>query len=401
MAARSIEVERTRTLSGKVIAITGKLASMTREEAVRLIEHAGGRYVAIPGADTHWLVVGIEGWPLRRDGKPTRSLERAHELERDGHSIRVLGEPEFLAAAGRPERGEDLTRLYTTEQLGRILDVPAVVIRRWVRHGLIRPRRVVRRLCWFDFREVASAKNLQQLLDAGITTARIRQSLEQLEARLPDARFSLSQLENLERKGPLVVRLDDHTLTEPTGQLRFSFADERPEVLHTPPSVRRDRFDTDARPAQEWFAAGVRAEDEGDPESAADAYQQALLQGGPQPETCFNLGNVLHVLGRTSEAVQRYLVAVELDPEYVEAWNNLGNALCELGRHDDAISAYRRAIRAEPAYADAHFNLAETLHSLGRFAEARPHWEAYLARVPNAAEAAYVQRMIRECEVRG
>lgn len=74
------------------------------------------------------------------------------------------------------------------------------------------------------------------------------------------------------------------------------------------------------------FELGVSAEDNGDLRRAAQFYEKALLIGGPQEETSFNLGNVYYGLNRTSEAIQRYRQAVEIDPEYVEAWNNLGVA---------------------------------------------------------------------------
>ena len=142
--------------------------------------------------------------------------------------------------------------------------------------------------------------------------------------------------------------------------------------------------------AQAWAGAGpdglfrqaVRAEDAGQWQLARHLYERALAAGEPDPETCFNLGNVLYELDRKRAAARRYLQAVALDAEYVESLNNLGNALAESGWLHEAVRAYRRALQLEPAYADAHSNLAETLVYLGRYAEARLHWTAISRSTP-------------------
>jgi tetratricopeptide (TPR) repeat protein len=70
--------------------------------------------------------------------------------------------------------------------------------------------------------------------------------------------------------------------------------------------------------------------------------------------------------------------AVELQPDFVGAWNNLGTVLFHLGRPEEALAAYRRALALDPGYADAHYNVADVLDDLGRGLEASSHWRAYL-----------------------
>ena len=53
--------------------------------------------------------------------------------------------------------------------LADLLHVPVVVVRRWHRHGLIVPTREVRRLAYFDFQEVATARRLADLLATGMS----------------------------------------------------------------------------------------------------------------------------------------------------------------------------------------------------------------------------------------
>ena len=56
-----------------------------------------------------------------------------------GEPLEILREEAFLARLGLHERLEDIHRLYTTQQLSRILKVPVAQVRAWVRHGLITP----------------------------------------------------------------------------------------------------------------------------------------------------------------------------------------------------------------------------------------------------------------------
>lgn len=375
-------------LSGREVAVTGRLASMTRDEARARLTAAGARYVSEPGASTAFLVVGEEVRLLREDGRLTRCLQKAEDLRRTERGPRLITEDEFLALLG-DERDPTLHRLFTTAQLARILDVPAARLRVWMRSGLITPVKVQKRLCFFDFGQVASAKSLATLVAGGARVAEIRRSLGQLRGWLPHVERVLTQLETLERGGPLLVRLDDGRLAEPSGQLHLDFgAGDAPEPIipHAHPGATRT--------LEEWFDRGIAAEEAARFDEAAHAYQQAMLAGGPRPEICFNLGNTLFALDRRAEAVQRFAQATELDPDYVEAWNNLGNTLSELGRFDEAVRAYERALTIEPHYADAHYNLAETLAARGDPVAARRHWRAYLAHDPNSAWAREVRERL-------
>ncbi|MCA8943166.1 MAG: tetratricopeptide repeat protein [Planctomycetes bacterium] len=372
-------------LRGAEVSITGRLASMTRPEAVGRISGVGARYVSMPRNSTDYLVVGRDGWPLASDGRLTNSLRAAERLQGSGVRIEVVAEESFLELLEPKRASSAAPRLYTIGELSRILRVAQREIRSWMRRGLITPARVEKRLAYFEFREVANARSLQRLLADGATPAQIRHSLDRLEQWLPGTSGPIGQL--VESQGELLVRLACGGLAEPSGQLRLAFELDGGDVDTALPSIAQ-------RSQQDWFVEGVRCEERGDLERAGDAYHEALLVGPARPEICFNLGNVLHSLRRKGEAAQRFMQAVELDPEYVEAWNNLGNTLAELGRSEKALLAYHRALELEPAYADAHFNLAATLEAMDRFEEAREHWAAYLRQDPNSADADFVRERL-------
>ena len=139
------------------------------------------------------------------------------------------------------------------------------------------------------------------------------------------------------------------------------------------------------------LADAAEAEERGDLAEAAEGYAR-VLQDHPEAEAYFNLGNALYELAREGEAAQRYLQALELDPEFAEAWNNLGNSLVAIGKAEDAILAYRRALLLEPNYPDAHCNLATLLERQGRHDESEVHRAACLKAFPSEARL----RLLRE-----
>ena len=60
--------------------------------------------------------------------------------------------------------------------------------------------------------------------------------------------------------------------------------------------------------------------------------------------------------GRYEEAIKEYNQAIELNPNFAEAYNNRGNAKHELRRYEEAIKDYDQAIELNPNFAEAHNN---------------------------------------------
>lgn len=374
--------------TGLQIAITGRLASMTREQARERIEAAGAIYSDPVTPETHLLVVGRGGPPLDEEGRLTAKLRLARELAEAGGEIHIEGE-EVLVAMLTGDHELDLDRLYTTDQLGRILEIPRSTVRSWIRHGLIQPVRVSGNLHFFDFAELATARTLAQLTRDGVTPARIRRSLEELAAWSGTESRALSQLEVLEGSGPLLLRTEEGQWVETSGQLRLDFDGTAAPARAVP------RLHLVPDTADDWFESGVQAEDEGRIDDAIDAYREALARSGPTVDVCLNLGNALYSTGQRREAADCYSQAAELAPDCVEAWNNLGIVLGEMNRLDEAIRAYRRALAMAPDYSDAHFNLAETLAVRGELGEARRHWSTYLELDPTSLWAERVRERLR------
>lgn len=356
-------------LKDKQVAVTGKLASMTRREVAALIASQGGRLVPSVNGDTTYLVVGQESLPIQKDGELPPQLQRAKRLP----GLTILTEEELFARLGCPTDG---VKHYTVAELARILDIPGQRIRAWMHAGLIQPAQEVGGVPYFAFPQVVGAKTLCDLAEAGVNSEKIRRSLDQLRAWFPVSE-PLAQLALVENNGNLMVRLDEG-LADSTGQLHFDFHEEPNVVPVTRPASTED-----------WFAIGCDHEDAGRMPEAVAAYRRALIERGPDALVSFNLANVLNVLGKKDEASEHYRQVLEHDPSFAEAWNNLANILVECEQYDDAIDAYRRAIGCQ--YLDAHYNLADLLEDLGRRKEAREHWRAYVRYDPQSAWGNYAR----------
>jgi protein O-GlcNAc transferase len=132
---------------------------------------------------------------------------------------------------------------------------------------------------------------------------------------------------------------------------------------------------------------GVLEFQEGRNESAIDLIGQAIAIDGRQAMFHNNLAAACRALGRFSEACAGYERAVQLKPDYVDAWSNLSTVLCALGRASDAETACRRAIALSPDFAEAHNNLGNALREQGKMPEAEASYRRALGCRPEYALA--------------
>ena len=78
--------------------------------------------------------------------------------------------------------------------------------------------------------------------------------------------------------------------------------------------------------------------------------------------------------GKSDHAIAHWRKAIELAPEYVEAYNDLGTELLRRGRTDEALAAWQKATEVNPSFAPAYFNLGNALAARGRTEGALAAW---------------------------
>ena len=154
-------------------------------------------------------------------------------------------------------------------------------------------------------------------------------------------------------------------LAQAIGHLRSERLDEAGAALQR--ILRRWPDQTDA-----LHYLGLWHHTQGRVDEGVALMRQSLRLLPAQFSTWNNLGNVLLLAQRVDEAAQAYAQAVEHAPGAIDgamALNNLGLLHRKLRRLDDSEAAFRRALELQPDYADAWYNLAETLVQLGRIPE--------------------------------
>lgn len=394
-------------LSGQRVAFLGRLASMSRREAASLLRQHGAVVVDSPDATIDLLVLGEQDLSWTKSPDWDEYLHRDVQAELEAGRLEAVTETELWRRLGWVEDEKDVRRLYTPAMLAELVGVPVAVVRRWHRRGLINPVREVRRLPYFDYREVTTARRLAELLASGMSPATLEKKLAALARFVPDVQRSLAQLSVIVQGREILLRQGEG-LVDARGQMRFDFeqaerrpgqqqapdesaepakpaAENEPEVISLGDFLSENVPETAARDkAAELVDKALELEDYGQLAEAADMYRAALAASGLSAAICFQLAEVLYRLGDLAGARERYLAALEIDEDFVEARANLGCVLAELGDLELAAAAFRGALAFHPEYADAHYLLANTLTDLGRVEEARPHWQRFLALAPES-----------------
>lgn len=128
-------------LAGASFLFTGKLATMTRNDAEGKVKAANGVVFSAVSSKLQYLVVGDEGSPLYGQGKKGSKQTRAEEINEAGGNIKIISETAFLQMlAGKQQTySEDATlagceRLWQMAIAGGAEDAPlAQFARKYIR----------------------------------------------------------------------------------------------------------------------------------------------------------------------------------------------------------------------------------------------------------------------------
>lgn len=81
----------------------------------------------------------------------------------------------------------------------------------------------------------------------------------------------------------------------------------------------------------------------------------------------YNFGIILSILGRYEEALDKFEKVVELSPNHKEAYNAWAVALGNLCKHKESIKKLEKAIEIDSDYQQAFINLHNILNRYGNF----------------------------------
>ncbi len=251
---------------------------------------------------------------------------------------------------------------YDTKDLERLFGLPASAVRALARSGNIQPVRRSGRL-HYSFHDLVVLRTASALRAAKISSQRINKTLQELRSALPEG-SALNKI-SLTALGNRIAIREGQTLRESeSGQyaLALEIIEEkgrlhviaRQDAAPTPENFPRTAAKTAGDSADQHYERALSLEDS-NPQTAQRAYELCLKSNPDHLEARINLGRLLHLAGRLTEAERVYRVGAKADPFIAF---NLAVVLEDLEREPEAIIAYREALALDPQFADAHFNLA-------------------------------------------
>lgn len=105
----------------------------------------------------------------------------------------------------------------------------------------------------------------------------------------------------------------------------------------------------------------------GEQELAIEHMEQAVRLSAGDPKFVERLGRMYLDLGRSQEADQHSLWALQTKRDSPDAWRLRGDCLRASGKDDEALAAYHRALALQPDYPQVQLQAAEIYRSQRRF----------------------------------
>ncbi len=382
-------------LAGKRLLLLGTLGGFTKRESYQLLKQAGGRVQDAASTQLQMIVIGDDSKTLDELRKEDADLsERIDKGE-----ISLLQETQLWELLSHRENAS-VRQLYTPAMLAELLDVPVRTVRRWCRAGLIEPIKEVLNLPYFDYTELAAARQLAKWGKEGATVQSIQRQLAALAVLAPSGGRPLQQLA-ITAEGKQLLMRHGSTLVESSGQFRFTFDDS--DEFDGAQTISFEKLATRCASKastaghatlEEMIEQAMLAEDQEELDTAVDWYRSALAGFGPNADVNFQLAELLYRQGDPTAARERYYMALELNSGLVEARANLGCVLAECGQLELAVAAFEGTLQQFADYADVHFHLARALDDLGQSSKAIEHWQRFIELAPASPWAEEAQHRL-------
>lgn len=262
--------------------------------------------------------------------------------------------------------------------------------------------------------EQAAARQIEAATQLGDLTERLAEStggidgqLRRLVDEVAAAREDRQRADTADAswRAQLQRHLDDSeekwenmflSLTELTDRMESALQTIQEHIAQE--NQRRERSEKEAQlaAAKRENNAGVVHYHSGDMERARARFIRAIALAPDFVEAYNNLGLVETELGNAEEATRNFQKAIELDPDLSASYNNLGYVFFLQQNYEEAIAMYEEAIARTESSSAAWTNLGNAHFKLGDLERARAAWEKALAFDPGNKKAAdNLQRLLQ------
>ena len=139
--------------------------------------------------------------------------------------------------------------------------------------------------------------------------------------------------------------------------------------------------------AKSLYDRGNSQKREGDLDGAIESYEQAINIHPDYAEAYSNLGNVQKQKGEIDTAIESYKQAINCDPSLFVAFYNLGNAFQLKNDLENAALSFQKALELKPDFSEAHINLGNIQQMRGEETSAIKSFESALKIKPDSIQA--------------
>ena len=142
--------------------------------------------------------------------------------------------------------------------------------------------------------------------------------------------------------------------------------------------------------ATEWFEIGYQFGIADRLKEALDAFTKAIEINPQFAQAYSNRGFAYSNLGDYNQAIKDYNRAIEINPQDAVAYYNRGGlAYGKLGNYNQAIKDYNKAIELNPQFAQAYYNRGVAYGNLGNYKQAIADYNRAIEINPQFAQAYY------------
>ena len=116
-----------------------------------------------------------------------------------------------------------------------------------------------------------------------------------------------------------------------------------------------------------YFNLGLSSSKEGNHEKAIESYIKAIEINPNYPQIYYNLANIYNETNQFDKAIENYKKAIELDSKFFAAYNNLGITYAKKEEYKLAVENHKKAVEIEPNFLSAYISLGITYYKQRKY----------------------------------